>query len=160
MRVKRRQIYGFLGPNGSGKTTTIRMLCGLLTPDEGRGTCLGYDIRTQADEIKRRVGYMAQRFSLYQDLSVRENLEFVARLYGVADPASAARATIERLGLGDRQAQLAGELSGGWKQSGLRAGPARCPTRTSSCSTSRRLASIQRRGANSGTRSTRSLGTG
>jgi ABC-2 type transport system ATP-binding protein len=116
MRVKRGQIYGFLGPNGSGKTTTIRMLCGLLTPDEGRGTCLGYDIRTQADEIKRHVGYMTQRFSLYQDLSVRENLEFVARLYGVADPAAAARAMIERLGLEDRQAQLAGELSGGWKQ--------------------------------------------
>src|SRR5262249_31982187 len=116
MRVKRGQIYGFLGPNGSGKTTTIRMLCGLLTPDEGRGTCLGYDIRTQADEIKRHVGYMTQRFSLYQDLSVRENLEFVARLYGVADPSAAARAMIERLGLEDRQAQLAGELSGGWKQ--------------------------------------------
>jgi ABC-2 type transport system ATP-binding protein len=80
MRVKRGEIYGFLGPNGSGKTTTIRMLCGLLTPDEGRGTCLGYDIRTAADEIKRHVGYMTQRFSLYQDLSVRENLEFVARL--------------------------------------------------------------------------------
>jgi ABC-2 type transport system ATP-binding protein len=116
MRVKRGEIYGFLGPNGSGKTTTIRMLCGLLTPDEGRGTCLGYDIRTQADEIKRHVGYMTQRFSLYQDLSVRENLEFVARLYGVIDPAAAARAMIERLGLEDRQAQLAGELSGGWKQ--------------------------------------------
>ena len=80
LRVKRGHIYGFLGPNGSGKTTTIRMLCGLLTPDEGRGTCLGYDIRTQADEIKHHVGYMTQRFSLYQDLSVRENLEFVARL--------------------------------------------------------------------------------
>jgi ABC-2 type transport system ATP-binding protein len=116
MRVKRGQIYGFLGPNGSGKTTTIRMLCGLLTPDEGRGTCLGYDIRTEADEIKRHVGYMTQRFSLYQDLSVRENLEFVARLYGVADPTAAARAMIERLGLEDRQGQLAGELSGGWKQ--------------------------------------------
>ena len=116
LRVKRGQIYGFLGPNGSGKTTTIRMLCGLLTPDEGRGTCLGYDIRAQADEIKRHVGYMTQRFSLYQDLSVRENLEFVARLYGVGDPAAAARAMIDRLGLGDRQAQLAGELSGGWKQ--------------------------------------------
>jgi ABC-2 type transport system ATP-binding protein len=116
MRVKRGEIYGFLGPNGSGKTTTIRMLCGLLTPDEGRGTCLGYDIRTQADEIKRHVGYMTQRFSLYQDLSVRENLEFVARLYCVTDPAAAARAMIERLGLEDRQAQLAGELSGGWKQ--------------------------------------------
>jgi ABC-2 type transport system ATP-binding protein len=116
MRVKRGQIYGFLGPNGSGKTTTIRMLCGLLTPDEGRGTCLGYDIRREADEIKRHVGYMTQRFSLYQDLSVRENLEFVARLYGVADPAAAARAMVERLGLQDREGQLAGELSGGWKQ--------------------------------------------
>jgi ABC-2 type transport system ATP-binding protein len=116
MRVKRGEIYGFLGPNGSGKTTTIRMLCGLLTPDEGRGTCLGYDIRREPDEIKRRVGYMTQRFSLYQDLSVRENLEFVARLYGVADAAGAARAMVERLGLEDRQGQLAGELSGGWKQ--------------------------------------------
>jgi len=92
------------------------MLCGLLTPDEGRGTCLGYDLRTQADEIKRHVGYMTQRFSLYQDLSVRENLEFVARLYGLARPAAAARAVIDRLRLEDRQAQLAGELSGGWKQ--------------------------------------------
>jgi len=116
MQVKRGTIFGFLGPNGSGKTTTIRMLCGLLTPDEGRGTCLGYDIRTQADEIKHHVGYMTQRFSLYQDLSVRENLEFVARLYGLARPAAAARAMIDRLGLEDRQAQLAGELSGGWKQ--------------------------------------------
>jgi ABC-2 type transport system ATP-binding protein len=116
MQVRRGEIYGFLGPNGSGKTTTLRMLCGLLTPDEGRGTCLGYDIRTQADEIKLHVGYMTQRFSLYQDLSVRENLEFVARLYGLADPARAARAMIEKLGLGGREQQLAGELSGGWKQ--------------------------------------------
>jgi ABC-2 type transport system ATP-binding protein len=116
MRVKRGEIYGFLGPNGSGKTTTIRMLCGLLTPDEGRGTCLGYDIRTEADEIKRHVGYMTQRFSLYQDLSVRENLEFVARLYGTAHPARAAREMIKRLGLEGREEQLAGELSGGWKQ--------------------------------------------
>jgi ABC-2 type transport system ATP-binding protein len=116
MRVKRGEIYGFLGPNGSGKTTTIRMLCGLLTPDEGRGSCLGYDIRTEADEIKRHVGYMTQRFSLYQDLSVRENLEFVARLYGVAHPARAAREMIKRLGLEGREEQLAGELSGGWKQ--------------------------------------------
>jgi ABC-2 type transport system ATP-binding protein len=116
MRVKRGAIYGFLGPNGSGKTTTIRMLCGLLTPDEGRGTCLGYDIRTQADEIKQHVGYMAQHFSLYQDLSVGENLEFVARLYGLANPKGAARAMIERLGLAGRERQLAGELSGGWKQ--------------------------------------------
>src|SRR6202007_1714740 len=113
---KRGTIYGFLGPNGSGKTTTIRMLCGLLTPDAGTGTCLGYDILKEADEIKHHVGYMTQRFSLYQDLSVRENLEFVARLYGLAHPAAAARAMIDRLGLADRQAQLAGELSGGWKQ--------------------------------------------
>jgi ABC-2 type transport system ATP-binding protein len=116
MQVKRGEIYGFLGPNGSGKTTTIRMLCGLLTPDEGRGTCLGYDIRTQADEIKLHVGYMTQRFSLYEDLSVRENLEFVARLYGLPHPVAAARAMVERLGLGGREEQLAGELSGGWKQ--------------------------------------------
>ena len=116
MQVKRGTIYGFLGPNGSGKTTTIRMLTGLLTPDEGEGTCLGLNIRTQAGEIKRHVGYMTQRFSLYQDLSVRENLEFVARLYGVADPVGSARAMIERLGLEGRGEQLAGELSGGWKQ--------------------------------------------
>jgi ABC-2 type transport system ATP-binding protein len=116
MQVKRGTIYGFLGPNGSGKTTTIRMLTGLLTPDEGEGTCLGFDIRTEADEIKRHVGYMTQRFSLYQDLSVRENLEFVARLYGIPHPVAAARAMVERLGLEGREEQLAGELSGGWKQ--------------------------------------------
>ncbi len=116
MRVKRGQIYGFLGPNGSGKTTTIRMLCGLLTPDSGRGTCLGFDIRTESDKIKRYVGYMTQRFSLYEDLSVRENLEFVARVYGVANPTRAARAMIDRLGLTGREEQLAGTLSGGWKQ--------------------------------------------
>jgi ABC-2 type transport system ATP-binding protein len=116
MQVKRGSIYGFLGPNGSGKTTTIRMLCGLLTPDSGEGECLGYDIRRDAGKIKRRVGYMTQRFSLYQDLSVRENLEFVARLYGMLDPHAAARNMIERLGLSGREKQLAGELSGGWKQ--------------------------------------------
>jgi ABC-2 type transport system ATP-binding protein len=116
MQVKRGSIYGFLGPNGSGKTTTIRMLCGLLTPDKGRGTCLGFDILTETDKIKRQVGYMTQRFSLYQDLSVRENLEFVARLYDVRDPVDAARAMVERLGLKGREEQLAGSLSGGWKQ--------------------------------------------
>src|SRR5205085_6491968 len=116
MQVKRGSIYGFLGPNGSGKTTTIRMLCGLLTPDSGEGTCLGFDIRTEADKIKRRVGYMTQRFSLYQDLSVRENLEFVARLYDVPDAVGAARQMVERLGLHGREEQLAGSLSGGWKQ--------------------------------------------
>ena len=116
MQVKRGTIYGFLGPNGSGKTTTIRMLCGLLTPDEGAGTCLGYDIRTETDKIKQQVGYMTQRFSLYEDLSVRENLEFVGRIYGIVQPIKAARAAIERLGLHGREEQLAGELSGGWKQ--------------------------------------------
>src|SRR4051812_6102636 len=116
MQVRRGSIYGFLGPNGSGKTTTIRMLCGLLTPDKGRGTCLGYDILTETDKIKLQVGYMTQRFSLYQDLSVRENLEFVARLYDVPDPVGAARAMVERLGLKGREQQLAGSLSGGWKQ--------------------------------------------
>ena len=116
MRVRRGQIYGFLGPNGSGKTTTLRMLCGLLTPDSGRGTALGLDIRTESEEIKRHVGYMTQRFSLYQDLSIQENLEFVARVYGMASPRDAARSAIERLGLVGRERQLAGELSGGWKQ--------------------------------------------
>ena len=116
MQVKRGSIYGFLGPNGSGKTTTIRILCGLLTPDSGEGTCLGYDIRRDAEKIKRQVGYMTQRFSLYQDLSVRENLEFVARLYGLTDARGAARDMIKRLGLSGREEQLAGELSGGWKQ--------------------------------------------
>ena len=116
MRVKKGQIYGFLGPNGSGKTTTLRMLCGLLTPDSGRGRALGLDILTESEEIKRHVGYMTQRFSLYQDLSILENLEFVARVYGLKDPAGEARAAIERLGLQGRERQLAGELSGGWKQ--------------------------------------------
>ncbi|HLJ01366.1 MAG TPA: ABC transporter ATP-binding protein [Bradyrhizobium sp.] len=116
MQVKRGSIYGFLGPNGSGKTTTIRMLCGLLTPDSGEGRCLGYDIRRDAGKIKRRVGYMTQRFSLYQDLSVQENLEFVARLYGMCDPPGVARNMVKRLGLNGREHQLAGELSGGWKQ--------------------------------------------
>jgi ABC-2 type transport system ATP-binding protein len=116
LTVRRGQIYGFLGPNGSGKTTTLRMICGLLTPDGGRGTCLGYDILTERDKIKRRVGYMTQRFSLYQDLSIQENLEFVARVYDLPDPRGAARGAIERLGLSGRESQLAGTLSGGWKQ--------------------------------------------
>jgi ABC-2 type transport system ATP-binding protein len=116
MQVKRGSIYGFLGPNGSGKTTTIRMLCGLLTPDSGRGTCLGFDIRSDTEKIKRHVGYMTQHFSLYQDLSVRENLEFIARIYGIPAPRRAARAMIERLGLQGREEQIAKELSGGWKQ--------------------------------------------
>ncbi|CAN7453854.1 ABC transporter ATP-binding protein [Neorhizobium sp. LjRoot104] len=116
MSVKKGRIHGFLGPNGSGKTTTIRMLCGLLTPDSGDGTCLGFDILTESDRIRRRVGYMTQKFSLYQDLSIRENLEFVARVYGLSDARGKASAAIERLGLKGREKQLAGELSGGWKQ--------------------------------------------
>ena len=116
LRVRRGQIYGFLGPNGSGKTTTIRMLCGLLTPDEGRGTCLGYDIRRESARIKREVGYMTQRFSLYEDLSIAENLDFVARMYAVPERRRRVQAALERLGLVERAAQLAGALSGGWKQ--------------------------------------------
>ena len=116
LQVPKGEIYGFLGPNGSGKTTTLRMICGLLTPDAGEGTCLGYDIRTESDAIKSNVGYMTQRFSLYTDLSIRENLEFVARVYGVPDPRGATREAIGKLGLSTRADQLAGELSGGWKQ--------------------------------------------
>jgi ABC-2 type transport system ATP-binding protein len=116
LQVERGEIYGFLGPNGSGKTTAIRMLCGLLKPSAGSGTCLGYDILTQSSEIKRQVGYMTQRFSLYEDLSVGENLDFVARLYEVADRRQAVDVSLERLGLADRRQQLAGSLSGGWKQ--------------------------------------------
>jgi len=110
------QIWGFLGPNGSGKTTTIRMLCGLLHPDAGSGTCLGYDIERNADRIKREVGYMTQRFSYWEDLSIRENLEFVARMYEVGGVEAKVDDTLKRLGLEARQKQLAGELSGGWKQ--------------------------------------------
>ncbi len=114
--VRRGQICGFLGPNGSGKTTTIRMLCGLMTPDSGQGTCLGFDILRQSAAIKREVGYMTQKFSFYEDLSIRENLRFVARMYGVPNPRRVVEQTLERLGLTGRQKQLAGTLSGGWKQ--------------------------------------------
>jgi ABC-2 type transport system ATP-binding protein len=110
------QVWGFLGPNGSGKTTTIRMLCGLLRASEGSGTCLGFDLLTQSEEIKREVGYMTQRFSFWEDLSIRENLDFVARIYGLDDRKARVDRTLERLGLAHRQTQLAGELSGGWKQ--------------------------------------------
>ena len=116
IRVERGQIFGFLGPNGSGKTTTIRMLCGLLTPDSGRGTCLGHDIIRESALIKREVGYMTQRFSLYEDLSIRENLDFIARIYAVPSREEAVAAALERLGLANRSRQLAGQLSGGWKQ--------------------------------------------
>ena len=116
LQVRRGEIYGFLGPNGSGKTTTIRMLCGLLTPDAGEGHCLGYDILRESRKIKLHVGYMTQQFSLYTDLTVRENLEFVARVYGMLDPVGTARTAMERMGLAPRRDQLAGTLSGGWKQ--------------------------------------------
>lgn len=116
LQVEKGEIYGFLGPNGSGKTTSIRMLCGLLTPDEGSGTCLGFDVRSQSAEIKKQVGYMTQRFSFYEDLSIRENLDFVARLYAVPNRRQTVHAGMEELGLADRAGQLAGTLSGGWKQ--------------------------------------------
>jgi ABC-2 type transport system ATP-binding protein len=116
IEVPRGAIYGFLGPNGSGKTTTIRMLCGLLTPDEGEGTCLGFDVRKEADRIKEEVGYMTQKFSYYEDLSIRENLDFVARMYRLDRRKQRVDEALRDLGLADRQKQLAGSLSGGWKQ--------------------------------------------
>lgn len=116
LRVERGEICGFLGPNGSGKTTFIRMLCGLLRPDGGQGECLGLDVRRDSEEIKRRVGYMTQRFSYYEDLSIEENLDFVARMYAIPRRREAVRATLDSLGLFDRRRQLAGTLSGGWKQ--------------------------------------------
>lgn len=116
MQVRQGEIYGFLGPNGSGKTTFLRMLCGLLTPDAGSGRCLGYDIRTESAEIKKHVGYMTQRFSFYEDLTIAENLDFVARLYGLPGRRQAVDQSLESLGLTERRDQLAGALSGGWKQ--------------------------------------------
>ena len=110
------RITGFLGPNGSGKTTTLRLLCGLLTPDSGEGEVLGLNFRTQSAAIKRQTGYMTQRFSLYDDMTISENLTFVARVYGLDDRARRVDRALERLGLADRRHQLAGALSGGWKQ--------------------------------------------
>lgn len=116
LQVRRGEICGFLGPNGSGKTTFLRMLCGLLRPDSGRGTCLGHDVITQSRAIKREIGYMTQRFSFWEDLSIAENLDFVARVYGVKQRRQRVRDSLDRLGLSARQNQLAGQLSGGWKQ--------------------------------------------
>ena len=116
IQVEAGRICGFLGPNGSGKTTTLRMLCGLLTPDSGSGQALGYDIIAEADEVKLRTGYMTQKFSLYEDLTIAENLEFTARVYGLDRRKDRVTKALDRLGLSSRRAQLAGTLSGGWKQ--------------------------------------------
>ena len=116
IQVEQGRITGFLGPNGSGKTTTLRMLCGLLTPDSGSGTALGFDLLTESWEIKRRTGYMTQRFSLYEDLTVEENLQFSARIHGLDRVRARVENALEQLGLGARRRQLAGTLSGGWKQ--------------------------------------------
>ncbi len=116
MRVRKGEIFGFLGPNGSGKTTTIRMMCGLLKPDSGSGTCLGYDIQRESAAIKRNVGYMTQRFSFWDDLTITENLDFVARMYDLPNRRDVVRKTVADLGLTSRANQLAGQLSGGWKQ--------------------------------------------
>jgi ABC-2 type transport system ATP-binding protein len=116
LQVESGEIFGFLGPNGSGKTTSIRMLCGLLTPDSGSGTCLGHDVVRDTAAIKREVGYMTQRFSLWEDLTIRENLDFIGRMYGMRTRDQAVARALDRLGLAERRDQLAGTLSGGWKQ--------------------------------------------
>jgi len=114
--VRAGEIFGFLGPNGSGKTTFLRMLCGLLRADEGRGTCLGHDVINESEAIKREAGYMTQRFSFWEDLSIEENLDFVARMYDVKNRRQTVRESLKQLGLTERKDQLAGHLSGGWKQ--------------------------------------------
>jgi ABC-2 type transport system ATP-binding protein len=116
LQVREGEIFGFLGPNGSGKTTSIRMLCGLLTPDSGAGTCLGFDVLNESAEIKKLVGYMTQKFSLWDDLTIAENLDFVARMFGMKDRKHAVAQALDELGLTARRNQLAGTLSGGWKQ--------------------------------------------
>ena len=155
LAVEQGRICGFLGPNGSGKTTTLRMICGLLTPDGGGGTCLGYDLVREREAIKRQTGYMTQRFGLYEDLTIRENLEFVGRVYG-----------LDRLKRAGRRARWSGsELADAARtslparcraagSSGWRWRPACCTSPSCCCSTSRPPASIPRRGAPSGTRST------
>jgi len=116
LQVREGEIFGFLGPNGSGKTTSIRMLCGLLTPDSGKGSCLGFDVIRESTAIKRQVGYMTQKFSLWDDLTIAENLDFVARMFGMGNRRDVVEKSLEGLGLTGRRNQLAGTLSGGWKQ--------------------------------------------
>ncbi|AIB22500.1 ABC-type multidrug transport system, ATPase component [Brucella suis bv. 2] len=145
MTVAEGEIVGFLGPNGSGKTTTIRIMCGLLTPDEGEGQVLGYDLRTEGLKIKREVGYMTQRFSFYEDLTIAENLEFVARLYKLDPVKDHVAQTLDELGLTTRGGQLAGTLSGGW-----RLPPASCTSRNCFCWTSQPRVWTPRRGVISG----------
>ena len=149
----RGEIFGFLGPNGSGKTTTIRMMCGLLKPDSGSGTCLGYDILRDSAEIKRNVGYMTQRFSFWEDLTIAENLDFVARMYEMPVAQEAVRQALEGSGTdGARQISLPARFpadgSSAWRWR-----PACCTSRNCCCSTSRQRASIRARGATSGTKS-------
>ena len=156
IQVEEGRITGFLGPNGSGKTTTLRMLCGLLTPDSGHGTALGFDIISESWEIKRRTGYMTQRFSLYEDLTVEENLQFSARIRGLDRRRERVDDALDQLGLAERRRQLAGTLSGGWKQrlALAVADPARAAPAAARRAYRRRRS--RRRGAPSGTRSTRS----
>ncbi|NJD90471.1 MAG: ABC transporter ATP-binding protein [Geobacter sp.] len=116
LQLRRGEICGFLGPNGSGKTTFIRMLCGLLRPDGGSGSCLGFDVIRESEAIRKEVGYMTQRFSFYEDLTIAENLDFVARMFSLPGRKAAVAESLEQLGLAGRRNQLAGELSGGWKQ--------------------------------------------
>jgi ABC-2 type transport system ATP-binding protein len=116
LQVKKGEVFGFLGPNGSGKTTTIRLICGLLKPEAGSGTAVGFDVMTESSDIRRHVGYMTQKFSLYDELSIEENLLFVARMYEMPNVKRAVKDTLEQLGLTTRKKQLAGNLSGGWKQ--------------------------------------------
>jgi ABC-type lipopolysaccharide export system ATPase subunit len=149
LKVGRGEIFGFLGPNGSGKTTSIRLMCGLLTPDAGSGTCLGYDIRTQSPAIKRNVGYMTQRFSFWEDLTIRENLEFVARIYSMADRKATVDRALSDLGLASRAGQLTGTLSGDGS-SGSRSPRACCTSRGCCCSTSRPPGSTRTRDGSSG----------
>ena len=153
LAVEQGRICGFLGPNGSGKTTTLRMICGLLTPDGGGGTCLGHDLVRERDAIKRQAGYMTQKFGLYEDLTIRENLEFVGRVYGLDRLKERVDGSLERLGLADAPEASSPARCRAAGSSGWRSPPACCTSPSCCCSTSRPPASIPRRAATSGTRS-------